>query len=184
MQLHQVAVLQLTGQIFLNGLAAAVDQAQLLLVHRGRAVEQLVDEPHFLAGREPLDPAGGKIPDNGGIGRADRDDQLLRQQNTKRDRGVDALAGTLDLDGDVNDDDGVAVLQTDARRLLRVGRSYDVGCLNVQCGRHPAHLIVRGTGQTDPGPLAHIIDPRQLLILCAVNLHHGSFHPYIIIISV
>lgn len=87
-------------RFFLNGLTAAVDQAQLLLVHRGRTVEQLIDEPHLLPGGEPLDPAGSKIPDNGGISRADRDDQLLRPAgNTKRDCGVDALAGILDLDG-------------------------------------------------------------------------------------
>ena len=173
MQLHQVAVLQLSGQIFLNGLAAAVDQAQLLLVHRGRAVEQLVDEPHFLAGREPFDPAGGKIPDNGGIGGADRDDQLLRQQDAQGYSRIDALAGTVHLDGDVHDDDRIAVLQADTRRFLGVRRGHDVRGLDVQRCRYPADLVVGGVGQADPGPLVHIVNARQLLILCAVNLHHG-----------
>ena len=48
MQLHQVAVLQLSGKILLNGLAAAVDEPQFLLIHSGGAVQKLVDEPHLL----------------------------------------------------------------------------------------------------------------------------------------
>ena len=42
-------------------------------------------------------------------------------------------------------------------------------------GRRPRRPAegVGGVGQADPGPFVHIVNARQLLILCAVNLHHG-----------
>ena len=131
MQFHQVTVLQVAGQVFLNGLAAAVNEPQLLLVHRGRTIEQLVDEPHLFAGGKALDPAGGEVADNRCVHRADRDDQLLRQDDAQRDGGVDALAGVRHLDGNVHDDEGVAILQADTGRLFRVGSGHQVGRLYI-----------------------------------------------------
>ena len=176
-QLHQVAVAQIARKVFLNGDTAAVDQAQLLLVHGGGAVQQLVDEPHFFAGRKAFYPAGGKVGNYGGIGAAHRDDQLLGQQNAQRDGGVHPFGGIGDLDGDVHDDQGVAVLQTDAGGFLRVGGGKQVGRLNVQGGCHLPHLVFGGGGQADPDTLVHIVGAGQLLVQRAVNFHHTKSHP-------
>ena len=62
------------------------------------------------------------------------------------------LARAIHLDGDVHDDDGVAVLQADTRRFLGVGRRDDIGRLDVQCCRYPAHFLIGGAGQADPRP--------------------------------
>ena len=86
--------------------------------------------------------------------------------------GIDPLVGTRDLVGDVHDDDGIAVLQADARRFFRVGGGKQVGRFNVQRGGDPAHLTFGGGGQADPGALAHIVCDRQQFILCTVDLHH------------
>ena len=97
MQLHQVTIAQGTGQVFLNFLAAAVDQAQLLLVHRGGAVQNLVHKAHLLFSRKAAHPAGSEIRQYGGIYGANRGDGGLGQQNTKGNGGVYAFGGTVYL---------------------------------------------------------------------------------------
>ena len=97
MQLHQVTIAQGTGQVFLNFLAAAVDQAQLLLVHRGGAVQNLVHKAHLLFSRKAAHPAGSEIRQYGGIYGANRGDGGLGQQNTKGNGGVYALGGAVYL---------------------------------------------------------------------------------------
>ena len=78
MQLHQVTIAQGTGQVFLDFLAAAVDQAQLLLVHRGGTVQNLVHKAQTLFRAELLHAVDHKILEHRRILRAHRHDHILR----------------------------------------------------------------------------------------------------------
>ena len=165
MQFNQVAVLGAgTGQVLFNLLPAPVNQPQLLLVHSGGAVENLVNEPHLFAGAEIPHPQRGKIRKNRRINRTDSRNDLITQQNTQGDGCVYALAPVGHRHGNIDDDDGVAVLQGNAGGFFRVKRGLQVGRLDVQRGGHLTDLILVRGGQADPTAGRNCRHSQQLLI--------------------
>ena len=113
-------------------LALAEDYLKVVRGIRNQQPFYVTDEDGEETGEDvALDPAGGEVANNRCVHRADRDDQLLRQDDAQRDGGVDALAGVRHLDGNVHNDEGVAILQADTGRLFRVGSGHQVGRLYI-----------------------------------------------------
>ena len=176
MQFHQVLVPQGAGQVHLDGLAAAVDEAQFQLVDAGRPIQDLVDKAHLFAGGKSPHPAGGKIRQDRRFHRADGDDHLLGEQDAQRDGGIDALPRAFFLAGDVHQNQGVAVLQRDTGRFFGVEGGLQVGGLNVQGTRHLADLVLGGGGHTDPAAFLKMLLTGELLVLGSIDLQHNRIH--------
>ena len=150
MQLDQIHILRIVADMLLDLLPPAVHDAQIGLIQKAGAPEDLVNKTDLLLRAEFPHQVIRKGLQHRRLLPADRNQRLPRQDQSQRDGGIGLSLMTVFDGGDIEQDQGIIIAHIHTGAFLIVQRSSHVRRVDPVGIRHQRALLRRGRSQSHP----------------------------------